>query len=307
MNKPFNTMKTAMKNLLVVVSIPLAMAACNQKKIDQLTLENHELKTSNEALHIQAEDYLQTFNEIEANLEEIKTRENLINLKTSDDVENKIGARQAIVEDIRAINALMLENKEKIDALTSKLSGTNSHFKKMVARLNKRIQEQEEQIATMTASLEELNLENEDLTRNLAALNVTLDTLTNLASVQESIITEQMLTIEDQTTEMNKAYVAVGTLKELKEENVIVSEGGLLGLGKVERLSEQVDEAAFTQINIREVNEIALDAKKMEFVTTHPEGSYEIARNDEEKVEKLIITDPDQFWNASRYLVVRVN
>ncbi len=300
-------MKQAIKNTLIVMAFPLLMAACNQKKIDQLTMENQDLKTSNEQLNLHVEDYLQTFNEIEANLEEIKSRENLINLKTSDDVQNEKGAKQAIVEDIRAINALMLENKTKIEELSSKLSSTNSHFKNMVARLNTRIQEQEEQIATMTASIERMNIENEDLTRNLAELNVTLDTLSSKASMQESLISEQQQTIEGQTAEMNKAYIAVGTLKELKENNVIVSEGGLLGLGKVERLSNGANNGAFKEINIREVNEIALDTKKLEFVTTHPEGSYELARNNEEKVEKLIITNPDLFWNASRYLVVRVN
>ena len=300
-------MKRAMKNTLIVMALPLMMAACNQKKVDQLTMENQDLKISNEQLSVHVEDYLQTFNEIEANLEEIKSRENLVNLKTSDDVQNEKGAKQAIVEDIRAINALMLENKTKIEELSSKLGSTNGHFKNMVARLNTRIQEQEEQIATMTASIEQMNIENEDLTKNLAELNVTLDTLSTVAMMQEGVIIEQMQTIEGQTAEMNKAFVAVGTLKELKESKVVVSEGGLLGLGKVERLSEGAEDGAFKQINIREVNEIALDTKKLEFVTTHPEGSYELARNDEEKVEKLIITNPEMFWNTSRYLVLKVN
>lgn len=292
---------------MLAIALPAIMLACNQKKVEQLTEENTQLSSANQELNVQVEDYLQTFNEIEANLEEIKQRENLIEMTTSDDVNNTDKAKQGIVEDIRRINALMLENREKMQELQTKLSGTSSHFQKMVARLNERIKEQDSQILAMKEELEQMNSANQELTVNLQALNTTLDTLSRTNFEQEQLISEQKDIIDNQTAEMNKAYVAIGSLKQLKEEQVVLTEGGLFGLGKVEKLNEQASPEAFRQINIREVQEIPVDARKMELVTTHPEGSYTLSKNEAEVVEKLVITDPDRFWNTSRYLVVKVN
>jgi DNA repair exonuclease SbcCD ATPase subunit len=292
---------------MLAIALPAIMLACNQKKVEQLTEENTELSSANQELNVQVEDYLQTFNEIEANLEEIKQRENLIEMTTSDDVNNSDKAKQGIVEDIRRINALMLENREKMQELQTKLSGTSSHFQKMVARLNERIKEQDSQILAMKEELEQMNSANQELTVNLQALNTTLDTLSRTNFEQGQLISEQKDIIDNQTAEMNKAYVAIGSLKQLKEEQVVLTEGGLFGLGKVEKLNEQASPEAFRQINIREVHEIPVEARKMELVTTHPEGSYTLSKNEAEVVEKLVITDPDRFWNTSRYLVVKVN
>jgi len=300
-------MKKTMKNSLLVLALPAIMLACNQKKVDELTQQTEQLSSANQELNVQLEDYLQTFNEIESNLEEIKKRENLIELSTSDDPQSTTNAKHHIITDIKAINALMLENKAKMEELQGKMQGTSSHFQKMVARLNERIKEQDGEILAMKEQLEEMSSTNQELTANLVELNTTLDTLSQTAREQEQLIAAQQETIETQIDEMNKAYIAVGSLKELKEEKVVVTEGGVLGLGKVEKLNEQASPSAFQQINIQEVKEIPLEGKKMEFVTTHPEGSYVLAKNDQEKVEKLVITDPIQFWNASRYLVVRVD
>jgi hypothetical protein len=42
----------------------------------------------------------------------------------------------------------------------------------------------------------------------------------------------------------------------------------------------------------------------VKFVTFHPKDSYEIKTEDKDKVSYIHITKPDEFWSASKYLVV---
>ena len=61
----------------------------------------------------------------------------------------------------------------------------------------------------------------------------------------------------------------------------------------------------FTQIDIRTDKEIKLFSKSAKLLTTHPEGSYTLAK-DAKGQYILKITNPNEFWSVSRYLVVLV-
>ena len=111
--------------------------------------------------------------------------------------------------------------------------------------------------------------------------------------------------ITDMDSKIHTAYYTAGTSTELKEREILVKEGGLLGIGSVDQFSGKVDNSQFTSVDIRKVNAIPLNSKKVELVTDHPQGSYELVMNEDEKqVDKLVITDPDKFWASSKYLVL---
>ena len=61
----------------------------------------------------------------------------------------------------------------------------------------------------------------------------------------------------------------------------------------------------FTEIDIRKDKEIKLYSKRAQLLTTHPAGSYEMVKDDKEQIT-LKITNPNQFWSVSRYLVIQV-
>ena len=61
----------------------------------------------------------------------------------------------------------------------------------------------------------------------------------------------------------------------------------------------------FTQIDIRDTKEIKLYSKSAKLLTTHPEGSYVLAK-DAKGQYVLRITNPTEFWSVSRYLVIQV-
>lgn len=60
---------------------------------------------------------------------------------------------------------------------------------------------------------------------------------------------------------------------------------------------------AFTKIDYTATNTITLDTKNVKLVSTHPSGTYKIDRQND-KVKGIQITDPENFWKASKYLVV---
>ena len=61
----------------------------------------------------------------------------------------------------------------------------------------------------------------------------------------------------------------------------------------------------FISIDIREVKEIPLFAKKAKLRSNHPEGSYEFIE-DEDGNLALIIKDENTFWSLGKYLVIEV-
>jgi len=300
-----------MKRLTLYVSVlmlALSTMSCNQDKIDKLSAENQELSTTKDSLNSNLVAYMHTFNEIEKNLAEIKKREDKINLKTSDNVEfNEENAKQAVVKDIQAINALMAENRKKMAELQNRLNSTNKEFKTMVNRLNARLKDKNEQLTAMKGELEQLNIEKAALAENVDKLSYTVDTLENRAQLQTKVIAAQDEKIEHQTEAINTAYVAIGTYKDLKDEQVVDKEGGILGIGSTEKLKDDLNEKAFKKIDKTTTTAIPVFAKKIELVTSHPADSYEISRDMDEQVQKLTILKPDEFWKSSKYLVVMVD
>jgi Txe/YoeB family toxin of Txe-Axe toxin-antitoxin module len=125
-----------------------------------------------------------------------------------------------------------------------------------------------------------------------------------LSEVSMNYVAAQQL-LEDKTGKLNTAYYAFGTSKELVKQGVLTKEGGFIGIGKAEKLKDDFNKSYFTKIDISETPSIALACKKAKLITIHPTGSYKFEGPDG-KIEKLIITNPEEFWSASKYLVVEV-
>ena len=87
-----------------------------------------------------------------------------------------------------------------------------------------------------------------------------------------------------------------GTKSELKEQ-------GILSKGEV--LKSHFNKNYFTKIDIRVDKEIKLYSKKATMMTSHPAGSYTL-NTDANGQYVLRITNPQQFWSTSKYLVILV-
>lgn len=284
-----------MKKLLLFTATCFALSACETHKA--------ELESSNQQrdslLYVLQErdstinDFLDSYNEIQVNLDSVAKRGNAINENIGAQGELRMSARERINQNIAAINDLMQENRAKVDELTRKLHSSNSKngkLQKMIETLNAQIAQKDTELVALNEKLASLNA-------NIVQLQTSVDTLTSTTAVQSQ-------KIEEQTTALHTAFYTVGKSKELQEKKVIDKTGGLLGIGKSSRLNSNFDNSNFTRIDYSKTMSIPIDGKNVKLITAHPSDSYTLNKNEKEVVSDLQITNPDKFWSGSKYLVI---
>lgn len=285
-----------MRKLIVIAMLPLIFVACENKeqtaRINQLQEEQEMMVNETRTKDSLINDFMQTLNEIEANLSEIKSKEKLISKETASGTELSRSSRQRVNEDIKLINELMAENKEKIASLNQKLKRSNvriAEFERMVEATNQQLAIRDMEIDSLKTELSTLNF-------TIAVLN---DTISQISTRNMALSGE----VNERTNELNTAYYVVGERKELLDQKILNKEGGILGIGSTQKVAGDVDLNDFTKVDIRNLKTIPLDVKKATIMSVHPAGSYELVGS-EKKVNELIIKDPELFWQKSRMLVI---
>ena len=290
-----------MKHLLFIIPITAIFFSCGnpelEEKLQQLEKENAELNAEleNEVSNKEevAIQFNKTIQEIEENIDELDLQQGALKIELLGGIENTETGKDRILLKIQLINTMLEQNNSKLKRLAEQLSKSNykiAGLQKSIEELQERLANKDIEIAGLKKELVELNYEIDDL-------NVTVDSLTFIAELQKEVL-------QIQQDELETAYYCYGTKKELKENNIITREGGLIGLGKTTKLSKDFNQEYFEKINIKEITEIPLAIKKAKIITNHPSESYELVG--EERVEKLIITDVNKFWEASKFLVIVV-
>ncbi|OQY03497.1 MAG: hypothetical protein B6I20_04900 [Bacteroidetes bacterium 4572_117] len=273
----------------------------NSGEVEQLQAERDSLLQITINKDQTINDFVKSFNEIEANLETIKQKENIISLKTHGDIELDEVLKDKINDDILAIYELMKQNNDKLNSLKSKLRRANikaSEFDKMIKRMTEQLETKTREINTLKNDLVRLNIDIENLNLEIANLNSNVDTLTAHGEVKDELID-----VQDQ--KLNTAFFVFGTKKELKKNSIITSEGGFIGIGRMQKLMDNFNKDYFQTIDIRTTTSIPLLTKKAKLITSHPANSYYFAGSD--KIDSLIIKNPEKFWSVSKYLVIMVN
>ena len=281
----------------ILLLIPLVMG-CNKQKIVTLEFQNDSLVQQSILKEQSIHDFLVTLNSIQENLNAIKASENHISLKFDANTELKKEARERINDDISVIYNLLGDTRSKLEDAKKKL-GTSSfkinEFEIMVINLTRQIEQKDSSLVALRSEIGHMNLQ-------IVSLNKTVIDLTQWNEEKEDIIVNQVQIIDNKDQELNTAYVAIGTKKELKEEKIITTVGGFIGIGKAEKLNQGIDDKLFTRIDTRQVTQIPLLGKKQQIVTPHDTASYEIREESDQRI--LQIVDKDKFWKSSKYLVV---
>ena len=285
-----------MKNLkFLVVALFLGMASINITSCGSGEKEPNPLADSLSAIEKEKvhfiekekalQDFVTTFNEIQSNLNEIKEKEKIVTASSKGgDVKSK---EDQIKEDIQAIYDLMGKNKSRINSLTKKLKASKSQIKGL-----------EEMIANLEAQLEAKDNEIAELKSVIEALNIELSNInTNYQEAEQEV--------EAKTDKLNTAFYAIGTAKELKEKGVTTKEGGFIGLGKSTKVKDDFNKEYFTKIDVTQTMSITIGAKKAKVLSSHPTSSYKLVG--EKTVEKLEILNAEEFWGASKYLVIQID
>ncbi len=285
------------KIVLVFLAIPFLMS-CHQQKLKELESRNDSLTQQTNLKDQSINEFLQSFNDIQNNLDSIKAKEMIISEKTEGKPELQQSAKDQINDDINSIYMLLKDNQNKLAELRKKLGTANykiEELQKMVDHLTKQLQDKDTEIESMRKELEQMNIKVTNLTQNVNELN-------QQNQEKESLIKDQTEVINDKNLALNTAYYAVGTKKTLKENNIITSEGGFIGIGTNKKLKSDFNQDYFTKIDIRITSQIPIPGKKAKIVTNHPTESYKISGEGDTRI--LEILNKTEFWKSSKYLVV---
>ena len=227
------------------------------------------------------------FNRVSENLRMIREKQGMI-AKGANGVESGKNMEQSIAADLNAIDSLLAANKKIIARMKSSSSKDAS-----------KLTELQKSITEMERTLNEKDSEIVSIKEQLTSTNSSLASMIQMYQDKEQQANMQL-------DELNAGWYCVGTAKELRDNNVLTKEGGVIGIGGVNKLNTaDLNKSYFKKIDITKVTVIPVDAKKAKVVTSHPAGTYELVGKD--RVENLTIKDTARFWSLSKYLVIEAD
>ena len=289
-------MKNLVKNIVIVCGIAVMVVSCGptkkelQANIDSL---NVELAKANSEI----ENVVGVLNDVQEGFHQINQAENRLSVNSNKE-NTTANVKEQIKADFAFIQAKLAENRERIAELeerAEKGDKTAAALRRTIKNLKAELESKEEQIVALKKELEAKELHIQKLDTEVAGLTNDKNILTAKNAANEQVIANQ-------DKAMHTAWYVIAQKKSLKEQSVLTNTG-LFKKGDVME-SANVNKEGFTEIDIRNVVEIPVGAKKATILSAHPEGSYELV-TDAEEMLVLRILEPQTFWSVTRYLVVR--
>ncbi|HEY3287366.1 MAG TPA: hypothetical protein VGJ96_09660 [Gemmatimonadaceae bacterium] len=204
---------------------------------------------------------------------------------------------KALAERVNEAESRLAASRQRVAALT----GDNSGLKQQLAQYDSTItafksiiENQKAEIASLTSQVAALTGENLSLKTDKAQLTTEKETLT----------TEKAAL----TVERNTVYYVIGTKDELRKKGIIVKKGGILGIAATDIPATTLNPADFTAIDKTQVSSISLPKADKSYrvlsrqdlsATDQPvKGGYKGA---------IAIKNAEQFWSASKFLIIVQN
>lgn len=317
----------------VLCGLLLLASSCKTPRVKRLEAENARLQNDivkSDSVQIQ---FMNAYAEIEANLNEIKLREKIIN-ENSYDAEMNADIQQRIINDIVEIGKLMENNRQKLQEMESlrrqliSARNSNNALKKeneilrngvdpeaqlrveeleaenvRLAELNKSLEETvsrlKDQLSESEARIESMQEELALLKDAYAALQAVNDSLQRNEQAYLAQIQSRDYRISDLTRKLSASqsvYYIVANSKTLKAKNIVVKNQVNPNL-RFQNLTEVGD---YTELAMIETK-----SNKAELISSHPAASYRIDNKDKKNL-KIVITDSQAFWSTTRVCVVEI-
>ena len=266
---------------------------------EDLTKANHQRDSLYQIAQAREESvkaFLTSFNEIEKNLNDITEKQHAIYFTTDTKGRGEFKTDKKTYE-CRDCRYQFINERE---------SATIEDFKKQIKKVTGKYATLEKTMVTLNEQLAQKNVELEELNEKLNALNIQVAQLQTTIDTLNSQNLAQNQSINAKTEALHTAYYVVGEAKDLQESKLINKEGGLLGIGRTAKLSDNIDNNKFTMIDYTKTTSIPVNSNGAKIITTHPSDSYTLDKDSENKkmVKNIVITNPEKFWSASKYLVV---
>ncbi|HPI43272.1 MAG TPA: hypothetical protein PLY48_03070 [Candidatus Cloacimonas acidaminovorans] len=261
--------------------------------------KSKDIMKSNEELKKLYETSTSTINEIQSSLESLE-QDLSGQLFTQKEIPGTSPEerRNRIISSIANMRDQIEADKKKIATLEKQLATSKSQLKGVQEIVNK-----------LKASISEKEQIMDELQERLGILNETLETerRTSAEEIQkrEMTITEKEQQITQQSIEANTIYYVYGTRKELMSKGIMDRKGGLLGIGKVSTVRQNIPIEQFTSMNLLETQQISFPATKKGYsiLTNHPATSYKVEKEGDQNI--LTILDATNF-RKQKFVVIEL-
>ena len=261
--------------------------------------KSKDIMKSNEELKKLYETSTSTINEIQSSLESLE-QDLSGQLFTQKEIPGTSPEerRTKIISSIANMRDQIEADKKKIATLEKQLATSKSQLKGVQEIVNK-----------LKASISEKEQIMDELQERLGILNETLETerRTSAEEIQkrEMTITEKEQQITQQSIEANTIYYVYGTRKELMSKGIMDRKGGLLGIGKVSTVRQNIPIEQFTSMNLLETQQISFPATKKGYsiLTNHPATSYKVEKEGDQNI--LTILDATSF-RKQKFVVIEL-
>ncbi|MGE0157977.1 MAG: hypothetical protein AB7T31_01120 [Gemmatimonadales bacterium] len=213
--------------------------------------------------------------------------------------------RQSTPAQVGQLVAHVGQMEEQLNAAETRLRSVNATSAGQVRR-----------ISELEAAIAEERTALEGQRQRVSSLEQAISGLESEVTRQTEMNQQLTQTVDNMTDEANTVWYVVGTKEELLDRGVIREEGGSRVLfifgkrGKTLVPSRDIDPSMFTAVDRRMVRNIPLPAEeedaKWTVVTPQNLAATSSPLDDDGRVigDALNITDPQQFWSTSRYLIV---
>jgi len=267
-------------------------------KYRQASTNYLDMRAAEETARTQYAEAFNAIGEIQDSLSSIGADEKAVALRSQSlQTERRLSepSRAEVLESIALMNASIQRTKERITDLENSLHTSGVKVKgleKMVARLKKSVTEREEQVALLTGQVNELQTQ-------VAGLETTVK------QDQDTILAKNQA-IDEKQRELGTVYYVVGDKKTLKDNGLIESKGGVLGLGKTVQLTGNFNGQVFTPLNTDQdlvIHTAAAKVTEVKVLSPQPPSSYELRPEGDGSVA-LHIIDPVEFRKIKHVIIM---
>jgi len=237
----------------------------------------------------------QTISDIQSNLDELDSQ---LNINGEFPGAGSGDRRTQLANRINNMRAQIENDKRRIADLELRLNRSNTQLRGVQELLDK--------LKSSVADKEKIVAE---LQNRLGIVNETLET-ERIASRQEiarrdQTIAEKQSTIAEKDKDINTMYYIIGTRRDLIDKKIVDRRGGLLGIGRVSTMTDQINIKEFTTLNLLESAEFSFPATRKGYsvLSSQNAASYRIDKAGDFYILK--VTDPALFRNQ-KYIVIEL-
>ena len=256
-------------------------------RIAELTSDYNQAASFNDSLMLLMAD-------IYNGLDSINMQEGLLYNTSNGETDRRAEVRR----NLSAIKQRLARNHALLSQMEKKMrdSGNqNAVLTKTIEQMKQRLEQQDNQIVILENQLAVANDSIVNLNEQVAATEEQVQIQTEAKNAAFNAYNEA-------DAALNTVYYAMGTNKELKENDLL--EKKFLGATKV--MQGDVNLNYFTKADKRTLTSIQTGAKKIKILTNMPEVSYKEVKNADNTIT-LNITNPQEFWKYTDYLIIQLN